>query len=522
MMVHEFKSKMSLGRRSKGFWALFATLVILLGFSVNLFSPGTANVMKKSIPTSVWSHFDTTSCLHRAVETCMEEDGKEHYESKSSRNILLDCGGNVASTVELFKETYPGGREFIIHSFEMDPRLAPYFAAYPDAVFHNPVAVSNKDSFTMSYLETVWFPERSLRKNKDGMMGGGTIFAYDDEKKDNKTGGARNLSRHIRVKTIDFSKWLRENIHEEDYVIFKLDVEGAEYDILQKMVDDGTFHLIDKFYGECHFWHPTGWNEHQRQELLKKIKTIGFTKTYWAGEERTYADFDDLHQSQVTYDAPGIGGQVLSTCSPSSSGELSVSVVVQVGMNLKSARKLVTTLQAYPKRFPITLFMYGDFAESHPEVLREWASYFNIGMRENQPYPYGIFEMQNFNITRESIVSSEMRLNEVGIPVYYYLPDAIQGRIKTIAQKRKLRIVVPTVIFPPKENGILTWDNYHQHHDVARVPKALRLIDSQLMNSGGILCLDSDFPDSVMISVFLMDYLVEMSQYELVNLDKCF
>eukprot|EP00058_Branchiostoma_floridae_P003069 XP_002588557.1 hypothetical protein BRAFLDRAFT_79509 [Branchiostoma floridae] len=269
-------------------------------------------------------------------------------------------------------------------------------------------------------------------------MGGGTIFAYDDEKKDNKTGGARNLSRHIRVKTIDFSKWLRENIHEEDYVIFKLDVEGAEYDILQKMVDDGTFHLIDKFYGECHFWHPTGWNEHQRQELLKKIKTIGFTQTYWAGEERTYADFDDLHQSQ------------------------------------------------------------------------------------NQPYPYGVFEMQNFNITRESIVSSEMRLNEVGIPVYYYLPDAIQERIKTIAQKRKLRIVVPTVIFPPKENGILTWDNYHQHHDVARVPKALRLIDSQLMKSGGILCLDSDFPDSVMISVFLMDYLVEMSQYELVNLDKCF
>ncbi|KAI8483109.1 hypothetical protein Bbelb_391280 [Branchiostoma belcheri] len=69
---------------------------------------------------------------------------------------------------------------------------------------------------------------------------------------------------------------------------------------------------------------------------------------------------------------------------------------------------------------------------------------------------------------------------------------------------------------------LLTWENYYQHHDVARVPKALRLIDSQLKESGGILSLDSDNPDSVMISVFLMDYLVEKSQYEIVSLGKCF
>ncbi|XP_019625007.1 PREDICTED: uncharacterized protein LOC109470488 [Branchiostoma belcheri] len=356
---------------------------------------------------------------------------------KRKRKILLDCGGNIASTVELFRETYPGGHEFLIHSFEMDPSLAPYYAPYSDVVLHNPVAVSNKDGWTVSYLETTWFPERGLRKTKDWMMGGGSLFPYEDEKKDNITGGARNLARHIRVKTIDFSRWIREHINEEDYVIFKLDVEGAEYDILQQMVHDGTFKLIDKFYGETHFWHPTGWSASKRQELMKKVRMTGFTQTYWAGEERTYADFDALHPFQ------------------------------------------------------------------------------------NQLYPYGVFEMQNINITRQSVVSSEMRLNEVGIPVLYYLPVTVQDRIKTVAENRKLRIIVPTVTFPPKDE-ILTWENYYQHHDVARVPKALRLIDNQLKESGGILSLDSDNPDSVMISVFLMDYLVEKSQFEIVSLGKCF
>ncbi|KAI8483111.1 hypothetical protein Bbelb_391300 [Branchiostoma belcheri] len=262
-------------------------------------------------------------------------------------------------------------------------------------------------------------------------MGGGSLFAYEDEKNDNITGGARNLARHIRVKTIDFSRWIRENIKTEDFVIFKLDVEGAEYDILQKMVDDGTFHLIDKFYGETHSWHPTGWSASKRQELLTRIKMIGFTQTYWAGEERTYADFDALHPSQVPLDAPGKRGQILSTCSPSLSGRLSVSVVVQLGMNFKSSVKLVATLKAHRANAPITLFVYGDFAGAHPDVLRGWATRFTIGIRE-------------------SVVSSEMRLNEVGIPVLYYLPVTVQDRIKTVAENRKLRIIVPTVVFPPK------------------------------------------------------------------------
>ena len=49
------------------------------------------------------------------------------------------------------------------------------------------------------------------------------------------------------IPVIDLSAWIKSHLTIEDYVIFKLDVEGAEYDILRKMLKDGTFEWIDKY-----------------------------------------------------------------------------------------------------------------------------------------------------------------------------------------------------------------------------------------------------------------------------------
>ena len=59
-------------------------------------------------------------------------------------------------------------------------------------------------------------------------------------------GGTRKLAVRPTIPTVDLSRWIRENTDKEDYVIFKLDVEGAEYDILKKMLEEGTFEWIDK------------------------------------------------------------------------------------------------------------------------------------------------------------------------------------------------------------------------------------------------------------------------------------
>ena len=68
----------------------------------------------------------------------------------------------------------------------------------------------------------------------------------------------------------------------------------------------------------------------------------------------------------------------------------------------------------------------------------------------------------------------------------------------------------------------LQYENYYKFKDVERVPKALRILNDKLVStSGGILTLDTDLPDTRMNLVFLLDFLVENSGFELVSVSNC-
>ena len=60
------------------------------------------------------------------------------------------------------------------------------------------------------------------------------------------------IDKNLEVKCIDFSKYLKKTVNENDYVICKMDIEGAEYDVLGKLIDDNSIDLIDKIYIEWH------------------------------------------------------------------------------------------------------------------------------------------------------------------------------------------------------------------------------------------------------------------------------
>jgi FkbM family methyltransferase len=57
--------------------------------------------------------------------------------------------------------------------------------------------------------------------------------------------------RIIKVKTINFSDWIYR-LPDKEYVIIKVDIEGAEFDLLEKMIADGTDKMVDEFLIEFH------------------------------------------------------------------------------------------------------------------------------------------------------------------------------------------------------------------------------------------------------------------------------
>jgi hypothetical protein len=54
----------------------------------------------------------------------------------------------------------------------------------------------------------------------------------------------------VTVESIDFSQWLKRTVAPDDYVILSMDIEGAEYDVLDKMLQDGAFKHVDRLYVE--------------------------------------------------------------------------------------------------------------------------------------------------------------------------------------------------------------------------------------------------------------------------------
>ncbi len=56
----------------------------------------------------------------------------------------------------------------------------------------------------------------------------------------------------IKVPSFDFSNWLGKNIQDGDYVLCKIDIEGAEFEVLKKCIKDDTLKLITEIHIEFH------------------------------------------------------------------------------------------------------------------------------------------------------------------------------------------------------------------------------------------------------------------------------
>lgn len=66
--------------------------------------------------------------------------------------------------------------------------------------------------------------------------------------------GAGSSTATFDVQIVDVTSWLARNFHVDDYVLVKLDVEGAEHEIVERLEARGALGLIDVMAIECHGW----------------------------------------------------------------------------------------------------------------------------------------------------------------------------------------------------------------------------------------------------------------------------
>jgi len=187
---------------------------------------------------------------------------------KSSRRItkmkkvFLDCGANDGCSVRKFKNKISNWKEYEIFSFEANEIF------YKD--IEQTGATLIKKAVWIADEEVDFFVVSVDKYGRQGSRTGASTL--------NKEKSQWNLQTHKEVQTkkvqaLDLSVWILQNFSKKDEIILKMDIEGSEYDVLEKMVDDGSMSFINELWIE---FHPKKANidKNRHDRLNKYIDTL--------------------------------------------------------------------------------------------------------------------------------------------------------------------------------------------------------------------------------------------------------
>lgn len=183
------------------------------------------------------------------------------------RKVYIDCGAWEGDSILAFKKYHKG---YTIFGFECEPRLEKDLVALSldekFCLFFK--AVYTQDGPVCLYQGIKDFTESSsLLVDK---------ITYID--KDN----------NIEAEAIDFSQWVIDNFDRDDFIVCKMNIEGAEYGVLEKMIKDGSIYYIDHLYIEWHNKKIKGFVQKRHDDLKARLGKIvvlhdwTFTKKYKA------------------------------------------------------------------------------------------------------------------------------------------------------------------------------------------------------------------------------------------------
>jgi FkbM family methyltransferase len=105
------------------------------------------------------------------------------------------------------------------------------------------------------------------------------------------------LQRARDIECIDVSTWLRKLINDEqfDAIFVKMDIEGSEYHVIDKMIADNSLMLIDKLFIEFHKRFPKVPEIDTINEYVKKMHDA-------APELRIYKETKTSGRARDLYD----------------------------------------------------------------------------------------------------------------------------------------------------------------------------------------------------------------------------
>lgn len=173
------------------------------------------------------------------------------------RNVFINVGAGLGSDIDGFLNLSPSHKDWEIFVFECNPNLISTIRSKHPTANIMVYAASTKDGNSKLYLGKQYV-NSSLNPNKINV----------------------SINDYLEVQTIDFSKWLLDTFTKDDNIILTLDIEGAEYDLLEKMIGDDSLDLIDELYVEFHGKKISTVSMHYERHLVNYLINMFRDKVY--------------------------------------------------------------------------------------------------------------------------------------------------------------------------------------------------------------------------------------------------
>lgn len=170
--------------------------------------------------------------------------GVYNFRAENTSPFIIDCGANIGLSIIYFKQKFPSAE---IIAFEPDPVI---YAALKNNL------VANKMNDVNIINKAIWIEDTSIKFISEGGESGRLINHNNDRNNDNV----------ILVKTQSLKNLLNRKV---DFL--KIDIEGAEYEVIKDCFDNLLF-------VECLFveYHSHKDEKQKLGELLSILSSAGF------------------------------------------------------------------------------------------------------------------------------------------------------------------------------------------------------------------------------------------------------
>lgn len=168
------------------------------------------------------------------------------------RYIFIDGGAHRGESIATFVQSdLYKQHAWEMFAFEANPNLIPHIPKMPN------LTVLGK---------AIWIHGRGVEFYLGENTLGSSII------KNKKSGGLSKIP--TKVESVDFGPWLKANFALDDYILVKLDIEGAEYDVLDKMLAEGDIKYVDELLVEFHN-RKVHVSRRRDKKLIEKMTRLG-------------------------------------------------------------------------------------------------------------------------------------------------------------------------------------------------------------------------------------------------------